>query len=528
MKQLSEKEFKALSADVKKLVEQINVGEDNLELYKERLAELELALEDRDWNRISGENQREFSRYGLRVINQIARLYWLKNPLIRRAVLTQTQYVFGRGMNIQAVDSDVNKVIQKFLDDPKNKVELTEHQSRMIKETELQLFGNLFFVFFVNQVNGQVKIRTIPTDEIEEIYTDPDDNKTPQYYKRVFNQKNLDTQTAAEIPKQLIIFYRDWKFEDKKAVQKIADWPVEKNAVIYHVAVNRLSDMKFGISEVYASCDWAKAYKEFLEDWATIVKAYSRFAWRMTTKGGKGTIQRAKTKLESTMGSASYVEENPPPVAGSTFIGNENVKMDPIRTSGATTSANDGEKLIHMVCAATGIFYHYLTGDPSSGNLATAKTMERPMELMFRDRQQLWTSIFQEILNYVIEQSVKAPKGVLKGITEIDDFGDEQIILDGEKSKSVNIVFPDILDRDINGKINAIVSAATLDGKPNAGTLEITMIVRLLLEALGIDNIDEVIDRMFPKGEPSTSPGQNAVVEAVKELKGTIEKMVAV
>jgi hypothetical protein len=509
MKILRDKEFDALQQDLRILKESVTQGNDSLELYQERISELELAFEDKGWIRLTGETEKEFSRAGLKIINQLARLYWLKNPLIRRAVLTQTQYVFGQGLSINAKDPEVNKVIQNFLDDPKNRAELTEHQSRMVKESELQLFGNIFFVLFVNQLTGKVRIRTISVDEIEEIICDPDDSKTPWFYKRVYTRKNINRRTGSYKDETVTEYYRDWKYTDKDA-KRIGGKGIEE-AVIYHVAVNKLSDMKFGVSEVYAALDWAKAYKEFLEDWATIVKSYSRFAWKLTTKAGKGAIARAKTKLGTTLASDSG-ETNPPPAAGSVFAANESVKMDPIKTSGATTSASDGDKLVHMVSAATGIFFHYLTGDPSTGNLATAKAMERPMELMFRDRQQLWVSVYQEILNFVMEQSVKADKGVLKGTISEDEFGEETITMDNDADKTVSVTFPPLLEKDTSARIDAIIKAATLDGKRRSGTMEMTMIVKLMLEALGVEDIDEIIERMFPDGEPDLAEEEPTVV----------------
>jgi hypothetical protein len=51
-----------------------------------------------------------------------------------------------------------------------------------------------------------------------------------------------------------------------------------------HLAVNPLDGAKFGIGDAYAAIDWARAYKEFLEDWLRLVKSLSRFAWRATAK----------------------------------------------------------------------------------------------------------------------------------------------------------------------------------------------------------------------------------------------------
>ena len=118
--------------------------------------------------------------------------------------------------------------------------------------------------------------------------------------------------------------------------------------------------------------------------------------------------------------------------------------MEPIKTAGATTKADDGDKLVHMVSAATGIFYHYLVGDPSTGNLATAKSMERPMELQFKNRQKLWIDVYTNILNYAIDQSIIASAGKLAGGRKKED-PDNIVLASGERMLS--ITFPDILEK---------------------------------------------------------------------------------
>jgi len=511
--------------EAKERIEQLGVElairSDNMSLFGERLAELELGLEDEGWQMLSGTTDREFSRNGLRIINHLVRLYFLKNPLIRRAVLTQTQYVFGQGVNIRANHPLVDQVVQAFLDDRKNKAELTEHQAHMVKETELQCFANIFFVFFINRFKGHVRVRTIPMDEITMIICNPEDAKDPWYYKREWHTSRLNIVSGEWEDKANVAYYPDWRYKPSSSVDdadgataipsQIGGVDVMRDTPIYHVSVNRLSDMQFGVSEVYSALDWARAYKEFLENWASLVKAYARFAWRMTTKGGAAGVSSAKAKLTTTLGTGT--ETNPPPATGSTFLGTEGLKLDPIRTAGATTSAEDGHDLRLMVSSATGIFEHYLTGDPSTGNLATAKAMELPMLIMFRDRQQLWASIMTEILNFVIDQAVKAAGGPIPGKTEQNDYGEEVVILANDKdnededlrgspiNRTLDISFPNILEKDIGARVDAVVSAATLDGKVPAGTITPKMITRLLLEALGLDDIDEILAEMYPADE---------------------------
>ena len=181
MKLLTNKQEKSRQSDIENLLRDAAINESNYELFTERIDALELALEDQDWQKLGETGNKEFSRAGIQRINELARLYWLKNPLIRRAVLTQSQYVFAQGVEINSENEDVNEVIQAFVDDPKNKAELTDHQNRSVKEIELQLFANIFFVFFTNNLTGKVRVRTIPEYEIQEIITDPDDNKTPLF-----------------------------------------------------------------------------------------------------------------------------------------------------------------------------------------------------------------------------------------------------------------------------------------------------------------------------------------------------------
>jgi hypothetical protein len=292
--------------------------------------------------------------------------------------------------------------------------------------------------------------------------------------------------------------------------------------------------MKFGVPEVYAALDWAKAYKSFLEDWATIVRAYSRFAWNVTTKGGKAGIAAAKTKLSTTLSAASGQDTNPPPVTGASFIGTEGVGIQPIRTAGATTSAEDGRRLLLMVAATLGLPESFF-GDVSVGTLATAKSLDRPTELKFKSRQSLWSDTLTAILDYVVMWAVKA--GKLKGTIVEEEDGMPRVQLsdvdeNGDPiSASVQVNFPPILEHDVAASVQAIVQADT------SGKVDDKTISRLLLQALGVDGIEAALDALYPNGasqlagpEPPTPPEQAAqeaalqaaLTEAARELRGAL------
>jgi len=488
---------------------------DNFELLLERLPALEFQLEDQGWQRLTGDTSREFSRDALTTICELALLGWLKNPLVKRGVSVQSHYVFGQGISIRAADEEVNAVVQGFLDDAKNQTELTSHQAMMTKEQELAVYANLFFVFFTDRASGRVRVRTIPFDEVPDIICNPEDSKDAWFYKRSWSEQELSGTATAKTA-----LYPDWRYRPKAKPKTIGTSAVQWDTPVYHVAVNKLSTMRFGVSEVYAAIDWAKAYKSFLEDWATITRAYSRFAYRLTVPGGKVGIAAAKTKLATTYGSSSS-EMNPPPVTGATFIGGQDVKLDPLRIGGANVSAEDGRRLLLMVAAAQGLpesFY----GDVSVGTLATAKSLDRPTELQMRNRQILWADVFSAILGYVVEQAVRA--GTLKGTIEEEDDGTPIVTLAEERDASIHVTFPPILEHDVQASVQAIVQAATLGGAGvSAGTIpDMKVLSRMLLTALGEPDVDGALEAMFPEGEAGTTEAR--MVNAARQLRESLRE----
>jgi hypothetical protein len=514
---------------VAQLQEELGRRDLSLELLTERLADLELALEDQGWLRLTGDSEREFSRDGLKTICRMSRYFYLKNPLVNRAVNVQAHYVWAQGVSIGAADEEVNKVVQAFLDDRANQTELTSHQARTLKEVELQVLGNLFFVFFPNAADGAVKVRTIPVDEVVDIITNPEDAKEPWYYKRQWTERALDGTAL-----QRTAYYPAWRLP--ASAGQPTDAPVF-NYPVYHVKVGGLSDMRFGVPETYQALDWAKAYREFLEDRATIAKALSRFAFRLTTPGGQRGVAAAKAKIATTVGTTS-AETNPPPTVGAAFVRSQNgADLDPVKVAGATIHPDEGRRFLLMVCAAFGLPETFF-GDVSVGTLATATSLDRPTELKMLDRRTLWADVLKDILQFVIDRAVAAG-ALAEGV-----------------DRSVDVDFPSLLEHDPVKRIASIIDAATLKGQPPIGTMDDRTLISLLLQALGVDDVDALLDKLAPEGGESLiaqlarerqeqaqaiadqqaqarqdqeddedDPQREAFVEAVEELRGALVKL---
>lgn len=504
-----------LERSVAMLTEAVGQGYETSDFLQERLAELELALEDNNWLRLDSFMAREFSRGGLAKIIQLARMHYLKNPLIRHAVNVQAHYVFGQGVNIKAGHPTLNDIIQRFWDDPGNRKVLTSPDALLENERELAQTGNVFFALFSDEDMGRVSVRSIPVEEIQEIICNPEDAAEPWYYKRVWNAPRFDYSGETRY-EQRTAYYPDWRFKPDNEQDTIGDKPVMWDAPVYHLRAGGLKHMRFGVPEVYAALDWARAVKEDLEDFSTIRRALSRFAYKLTTPGGKKGVAAARAKLGTTIrqASGSSAETNPSPVSGSTFVKAEGVELEPMQTRNAGIFPEDARRLWLMVSAAVGIPETILSGNADVGNLATAKTLDRPTELQMRARQETWKGVLADILDYVIVKAATANNSPLKG-EELDDpvYGTVLVIPNPESEgeadafidRSVTIDFPDILERSATDRIDAIVKAVTLDGKAPAGTLGPEMVARLLLTALGVDDVDKQIEALFPEGEETAN-----------------------
>ena len=506
---------------------------ESIQLY-ERLASLEMALETQGWRVLSGDADNEFSRQGLRYITDYSRVMALKNPLIERAVALKRLYVFGQDYNVTAKQSEIDELLTQFYDDPRNLDEIASQQAISQKEVELQTDGNLFFVFFVNQATGRVRVRSIGFDEIDDRIANPDDAREPWYYLRKWNETVINQENGLPTTTPRAAYYPDWRYTPTARPATLGGIPVQWDRPTYHVRVGGYGNWKFGLSEVYSAIDWALAYKSNLEDWAAIIKAHRKFAFQLTQEGGKTALAAAKAKLNA--GPLGGGAANMPPSVGSTFISDSTTKMQPISTSGATVTADDARRLLLMVAAKFGFPETYF-GDASVGTLATAQSLDRPTELAMIDRQTLWTGILKAIHDYVVYWAVKAPQGPLRGLGRIvvtveDEQIAEGIVWNDGVDSRVVIAFPPIVTDNVAAQVAAIKTAATLDGAALAGTIELPQLAGMMLSALGVKDSDEILANMFPDGAvppDGITPGLAAeswgMVEAVKELRSALVRL---
>jgi hypothetical protein len=504
------------------LREELTAERNNVEILQESVYDLERSLFEPGWLRLTAQAEIEFSPEGLVQLRAICRLYAIKNPLIKRGLALRSAYVWGQGVQITArangkepTEQDVQQVVDAFLTDDANARAVTGSAARERLERTLGTDGEVYLALFTRPMTGQVQVRTILADEIAEVISNPEDRSEPWYFRRRWVQTTVDPATGSP---QRTVMHRLYPAVDYRPTvrpKRLGDVPIAWDSPVLQVRVNDPEGWDRGVPDAYAAVDWARAYKEFLEDWGRLMRSLSRFAWKATTPGSKSGAVKARLAEAP---SRSLTVGGEPAAAGATAILSPDVALEAISKSGATIDAESGRPLAMMVASALGVPVTMLLSDPGqTGARATAETLDQPTELEMQLRRELWSDAYKRILRYVLAESVRAPQGELKGTIKRDPAsGRETVTLAGDTDDTIDMVWPPLDQVTPDILIKAIAEAA------QTGVLPPEVIARLLLQALGVRDVDEILDQMmdedgnFVPPQPPNIGGGQAAADAVR------------
>lgn len=506
----------AALAQVQEVKERLDQEVETNLLLSESIADLELAIEDRDWTRQSMGVRAEFTREGRRRLADLCRTMAVANPLIKRGLLIRIGYIWGQGVQVRAraaddAVQDVNAVVQRFWDD--NTETLTSSQAQEELERALGTDGGVYLAAFTSPLTGRVRVRSTPSEEIADIITNPEDRDEPWFYIREYVKDVIEggyqagsTRVRAQTVKEA---HPSLGWQPAAKIKVIQGAVVRWDAPMVQVPVNRLDGWKFGVPDVYAAVAWATAYKNFLTDWALIAKSLSKFAWR-AVGGDKGKAAKAAAAVKANSETAAAATTPGAVAAGvGQAVATYGATLEAIPKSGATIDADSGRPLAAMAAAGIGLPVTMLLADPGvTGARATAETLDMPTILEMTMRRSLWQSKLTDLLMYVIDQAVVAPRGPLRGTVIVDDWGQKVVTLAGDVEKTLEWEWPPLVDLNPIDLIKALVDAE------GTGLVPPLVMLRLLLNAMGVKDVDEVIDSVTDEAgrfiDPRETAGQAA------------------
>ena len=436
--------------------------------------EADLALEDAGWINLSGTTSDPITA-SERIRNvQLSRLYAVKDPLGKQSIRLWTDYTFGTGMTWTAEDETTQKVLESFWFSRENR-DVLSIRGQLKSSDKLLIDGEIFFAIFLAP-DGKSQIRRIDPLEITEIVTDPDDIEKVQYYIRSWSDRQGSAHTTV---------YRDWTNNERNPKPGVSassqSVVATDDALIYHLPYNTTTQR--GNPLLLPALTWLKYYTRFLSSRIAIMLALARFAWRTKVKAGQTVVNAIKAQT-----SGQVIP------AASQIVENMGVDTTPIKTeTGAKNAYDDGRQIKLMVSSATGIPEQYY-GDISIGNLATAKTVELPMQKMFQSYQSVWGDVYHDINNIVLEYEKVPPD---KWYVDMD--------------------FPPIVPLDVDLEAKAIQMMVTTFPE----FAESPDVLQLAMLTLGVNDPAQAIEQL-EQMESRNSPN-TALIKALREFRESIK-----
>ena len=451
---------------------------------KEVITATQRTIEDMGWINLneSDENNKNLIRGGFKKMLQRVKMFYYNDPLAGHWVHLTTWFTFGEGVSTpRAQDEAIQEVIDEFWDDSDNKNTLTSFQAQQFLSDKLQYEGNLFFLLFDDEA-GNVRVRILNTQEVNDIIKDPDDKMRTNFYKVHSRERKFNFLTDAyeAVTTDTFVYYPDkdnWNPEQFNVPKN----KLRSEVKIYHVRINTDINDAFGVPELYRGIDWMNANKNMMGDLATLVKALSKFAWKKKVKGSATQVASIAGNLSSKT-DLSTIRNS----AGQTQVENTGVDLQSIdvKTGGVKIGIETGRQMKLMVSAAASLPEHYW-GDPSTSNLATSKSLELPVLKKFEAKQKLWEDIFNTILQYQID--VKISVGVLPGTT-IEDPKHNRVSYETPLDRHIDIDFPPIDESDIDKSAKAYSLAK------DKGLIGEDLASQLFMLDANVNNVEEEIE----------------------------------
>lgn len=383
-----------------------------VELLQESLADVKLALDNVGWNPMGEDvNVRELPLTTIKAQSQTTRALAVINPLIKRGLSVRTAYIWGNGIILDGLDEN-----SEFAKLPANRKALLSEKAQAELESCLGTDGNFFLLVTkpgMGKARGKARaagqLQRLPMWQITGAVSNPENREEVWFYRREWTTTVTTPGSEVETTKDNIEYFpaidydegigRPTRFKGKKV-----NW----DSAIAVETANKQVGWRWGVPDLLPVMFWAKAHKEFLENQAMLVKAYSRYAFKVTAPTTAGA-RSAATKV----GTAPTLDPmtGEPQSVGATAVAGMGTTISAIGRTGGSVDFKAGLPLAGYVAAGLGVPLNELTADAGEANRASAETLSSSNEKVMKARQAEHIMFFESIFAYLgLDVKVSFPK----------------------------------------------------------------------------------------------------------------------
>lgn len=377
-------------------------------VLQESMADVQLAIDNIGWRPL-GEDLGDLQEIPLASVKrhtQVTRALAVINPLIKRGIAVRGAYIWGNGITLDGLEET-----DPFWKSPNNQKYLLSNKAQLEMESCLSTDGNFFLLVTKQSAKAKThKVSRIPFSQITGVISDPDNSEDIWFYRREWVTTFTRPGSDLEDTKDNIAYYPaiDYDEDEHGTPVNFKSKKVNWDSRIAGHSVNKQSGWRWGVPDLLAVIFWAKAHKEFLENQATLVKAYSRFAWKVAAPTA-ANARAASTKV----GSAPSIDPmtGQPQGVGATAVTGQGTTISSVGRTGGSVDFKAGLPLAGYVAAGLNVPLNELTADAGEANRASAETLSSSNEKVMKARQAEHKMFYESIFAYLgMEVKVSFPK----------------------------------------------------------------------------------------------------------------------
>lgn len=351
------------------------------QLVQEAINDRLIDLERASWTLISGlySDDNGPTLDNLRGVIPKLREMAASNPWHVRGAALIHAYVFGRGMNYLNIEKPESRKIPSIIASPRNSKAIFSPLAQQALNLASFTTGNVFILRLDNGKTPQFIL--VPLEQIVGHATNPDDATDVWFLKRKWT-------TNGEVHEKWYPMAHHVRSGERLPKEMAQDHiPVDKNGRFYHKPSYRQDGWTWGIPESLAAMVWTEAYSAYLRDNATLVKALSKIAWKITSQTTGGAAASAVTVRDAGEGIGGVAS-----LAGGMLQG--------VGVPSAQVNMGNGQPLIAATAASFGVPVIALLSSPgeTGGSYGSAATLDEPTLKGMMARQATYQTLYQEIL----------------------------------------------------------------------------------------------------------------------------------
>lgn len=419
---------------------------------------------------------------------------------------------FGQAITVTPTDPALAPIWKEFWNAPRNQRVLGAARIQRNAQKELQ-DGEYFWEIWASTLDGQCTIRGVTTDAIREIVCDPDDPDVPLWYVKATPEGDVYYADWRATPDQLAavpVPAQARNVDTLRPLSRVVMIPIQRNVI-----------GRRGWPQMAQALIWARAYRDFIGDRATVAKKAAMYVETVTAKNtNQRGVDDIVRRLQSSLASTGFgPDRNANTTAGQTWVQNEQVSREwNSRDTGASGAQIDGLTIAGQFAATARTPLHWLGRPDAMQNQAVADSATLPWYEQMQRYQTFWQSSFGELVEVVGRMHNQYGGG------SVTDFGAE-VSMDSPFANDVAQI----------GTVLGQVASAGL--QPGVAAQVSGALMKLALKALGVQDVDALLeapavpDPLTAPGLPGTTPvvapptGPSDLVRAALALEAATDAL---